>query len=499
MSELSLGFRTMRMILSAGSVKSLMKYCIKKCDKCGKRPIDTYLDELAGMKTKKCTKCKVALFIVRFAAGTTMRSLKKKPGRVHDAVTRTYWRRAIASLVKGLAYFGPNKPFSTGAPLLVVWNFTNRCNLKCRHCYQDAGTSQLTDELTTSEALKVVEDLAESDVCAISFSGGEPLARKDFFEVAGRAHDLGMYVSVATNGTLITKDVAKKLAKVAKYAEISLDGAVAETHDGFRGIPGAWEKTVSGIRNCVNEGIYTAVATTATKENLAEIPRLIDFAEKNGVKYFLCFNFVPTGRGKEIASVDLSPTEREDLLKFMYEKLVYFQHNGGPNIFTTAPQFSRVGLQNAKIVQQKLSGCGGYTVIPATHYGNVPGVTANLADFIGGCGAGRVYCGLSPSGIVTPCVFMPIPLGDLRKDNFTDIWINSKVLNDLRDRKKLKGRCGKCKYKYVCGGCRARPYGYYGDYLLPDPGCIRRLEVPEIENLPQKSSPEIAVTQKASK
>ncbi|MEM3736614.1 MAG: radical SAM protein [Candidatus Bathyarchaeia archaeon] len=480
MSELSTGFKLMRRALNTGSVRALIRYCIKKCERCGRRPIDTYLDELLGMKIEKCLECRIALSILRFVTGVTVKPEKwKGPGNssIKDVISKSYWRKGVVSLLKGILYFGPRKPFVTGAPLLVVWNFTNRCNLACQHCYQDAKPSGLSNELTTEEALKIVNEFAEAEVTSISFSGGEPLLRRDIYDVAKRAKDLGMYVSIATNGTMLTKETAQKLSEAVHYVEISLDGVTPYIHDGFRGVSGAWEKAIQGIRNSVEAGLYTTIATTATKINLAEIPEIVRFTEEVGAKGFLCFNFIPTGRAFDAKNIDLSPTERENLLKFLYEKLVDFTINGGPNIFVTAPQFSRVGIQHSKTLKEKFaSQCRNSALIPTTHYGNLPDVTTEVAGYIGGCGAGRVYCGLNPDGVLIPCVFMPIPLGNLRRERFEDLWVNSPILNDLRNRDKLVGRCGRCGYRYICGGCRARAYGYAGNYLYPDPGCIRSLE-----------------------
>jgi len=399
------------------------------------------------------------------------------------ALETPYWRKGITATLKGIAYFGANKPITTGAPLFVVWNFTNRCNLRCKHCYQNAGPS-LANELNTNEALNVVKDLSESDVSSIAFSGGEPLLRQDFFKVASYAKDCGMYVSVATNGTLITREVAKKLSKTVHYVEISLDGASPEVHDNFRGVPGSWERSVAGIRHLIDEGVTVGVATTATKSNINEIHKIIDLTEQLGADYFICFNFIPTGRGQEIIKSDLSPVEREELIISLYTRMVKnMLMKKKTQIYSTAPQFARVGLETQKKLMNELRGISSdYSpVIPATHYANLPGLTFETAEFIGGCGAGRVYAALSPEGDVQPCVFMPIKLGNLRKQRFEHIWLHSPVLNKLRNRDKLKGGCSICPYKYVCGGCRARAYGYFGDYLMHDPGCIRRITQDSLE------------------
>lgn len=441
-----------------------------------------FFDEYLGIRHKKCIVCASIVSILRLFTSITIRALKVSEESLSKVLRVPYWRKGLAATIKGLAWFGSSRPFTTGAPLFIVWNFTNRCNLRCRHCYQNAGINS-SKELTTYEGLKLVEELAEADVSSIAFSGGEPLCRKDFFKIAKRARELGMYVAVATNGTLIDREVARKLSEIIHYAEISLDGINPATHDRFRGVAGSWEKAVSAIKYLVEEGVSVGVATTATKHNLNEIPKIVKFAEELGADYFICFNFVPTGRGVEMIKYDLSPREREELLKFLYRRLVNnMLHHKKTIICSTAPQFSRVGLEMRESMAIK---SGVEPVVPATHYASLPGITPEVAEFIGGCGAGRVYAAISPEGDVQPCVFMPIKLGNIRERRFEDIWLNSKVLNDLRDREKLKGECGVCSYKYVCGGCRARAYGYFGDYLMPDPGCIRQLrEKPEkVESL----------------
>jgi MoaA/NifB/PqqE/SkfB family radical SAM enzyme len=146
-------------------------------------------------------------------------------------------RRGIANVLEGIGHYGVQRPQTTAAPFLIVWNFTKQCNLKCKHCYENAGPKPAPDELTTEEAKKAIDDFESAGVVALSFSGGEPLARKDFLEVAKYAADKEFYVSVASNGTLITKTTAQKMKEAGvQYVEISLDG-FEETHDKFRGIP----------------------------------------------------------------------------------------------------------------------------------------------------------------------------------------------------------------------------------------------------------------------
>jgi radical SAM protein with 4Fe4S-binding SPASM domain len=340
--------------------------------------------------------------------------------------------------------------------------------------------------LTLEEKLNVIDQLAENDVVAIAFSGGEALLHHDFWEVAQHASDRGLYLSLATNGTLLTTDVVKRLKSVGvEYFEISLDSIAPMKHDEFRGVRGAWDRTIAGIKNVVAEGGFSCIATTLTNDNYTELDDLVALGRNLGVNRSLFFNFIPVGRGTEIIDMDLSPEEREMVMQKMYDHLIkrpdrpvrravrddLVKTRGGMTeeyeVLTTAPQFSRVCLMNSK------SGVMSLAHVGAAGFSDKVGV---LAEFIGGCGAGRMYCALQPNGIVTPCVFMPIEVGDLRTESFIDIWQNSGVMQSLRERHDLKGQCGACSYRNVCGGCRARAYAYFNDIKAPDIGCINNCQ-----------------------
>ncbi len=235
-----------------------------------------------------------------------------------DALKVPFFRKGLVNVLSGIGKYGLTRPYKTPAPFLVVWNYTNSCNLRCQHCYQRAD-GPIPDELTTVEKLAIIDQLDANNVSALAFSGGEPLMGRDFFHVARYAHDKGIHTSIATNGTLLTLDVLNKLKQSGiEYTEISLDGASKETHDTFRGIPGAFEKTVNGIRNSVRAGLYTSIATTATKHNLHEIPKIINLGKELGVQRVIIFNFIPTGRGEEIISLrDLTRGKRGPLRLFV--------------------------------------------------------------------------------------------------------------------------------------------------------------------------------------
>lgn len=437
----------------------------------GKSYLEVALDELTGNERLRGSIAGIFFSgVVKAAVNLGCRVFGADREAFKEALKIPFFKKGLLNVLSGIGMYGVTRPYKLPAPFLVVWNYTNACNLRCKHCYQRADRPT-PDELSTEERLEIIDQLDENNVSMIAFSGGEPLMRGDFYDVAKYAYEKGFYLSIATNGTLLTRSTVARLKNSGiKYVEISLDGATKETHESFRNVEGCFEMTLKGIKNCVEAGMFTCIATTATKYNINEIPRIISLAKSIGVQRVIVFNFIPTGRGEEIVHLDLSPAEREDLLIYLYKEL----SSGKIEALCTAPQFSRVCLQQ--------SSARGEDVLSPTHFisWSFYGKAKALAGFLGGCGAGRLYCAFQPNGLVTPCVFMPIAVGDLRRQTLKEIWLNSRILSDLRDRGRLRGRCGRCEYKYVCGGCRARAYAYHGDYLAPDPGCIREIEDPSI-------------------
>jgi len=448
-------------------VSRLMLRWVSKRGENGSR-LDNALKRYAGYDVEYGFSDRIAYRAVKTALDKGTESFGLPKNEIKESLKEPIVRRGLANILEGIGKYGVMKPQLCAAPFLVVWSFTKQCNLRCKHCYESSGPMPAKNELTTEEAKAVIDQFADIGVVAIAFSGGEPLIRRDFFEIVKYASDRDFYLSVASNGTLITKDVAKRLKDVGiSYIEVSLDGFEKE-HDRFRGVPGAWKRTCQGIKNCVNAGLDTCVATTVTHHNLKNIPKFIDFVEnKLKANRVIFFNYVPAGRGKDIANDDLTPQEREELLKFMYGKML--DKGCRLDVFSTAPQYSRIAKEFAS----------GPEV--ATHFTNkqatemLQGRTKTLTEFIGGCGAGRLYCGLEPNGDIQPCVFIPIKIGNIREQPLKEVWGNSPVLKKIRDRNKIKG-CGECEHRYICGGCRARAYGYFGDVAGPDPGCINNLK-----------------------
>jgi len=460
-NEADLVANTVEIWLGNPISRSLLKWVSKRTKNGSK--LETALKKYVGAAEKLSFQEKIAYSIVKLALGKGSESFGVSKEQMIESLKNPIVRRGIANVLEGIGYYGVQRPQTTAAPFLIVWNFTKQCNLRCKHCYENAGPETAPDELTTEEAKHAIDEFADAGVVALSFSGGEPLIRKDFFEIAEYAAEREFYVSVASNGTLITEKVAQKMKEVGvQYAEISLDG-FEKIHDEFRGMPGAWKRAVEGIKNCVNVGLDTGIATTATHYNFKEIPKLAEFMEKDlHAKRFMVFNFIPVNRGKEIVKQDLTPREREELLSFLYTKLI--DKNRELDTFSTAPQYAVTSLKFA------------FGPVVATHFTNraatemLKGRTKSLTEFIGGCGAGRLYCGIEPNGDIEPCVFIPIKVGNIREQSLVDIWRNSPILKQIRSRDAFKG-CGECEYKYICGGCRARAYAYFNDLQGPDPGC----------------------------
>ncbi|RJS75042.1 radical SAM protein [Methanophagales archaeon] len=421
----------------------------------------------AGVEEAEGVKEKVHAKVVATAIEKGAAALGVEPPAIKNFLKDPYIRKGFSVIIRGIAEYGITKPQRLSAPFLVVWNFTKECNLRCKHCYACATPHPAPDELTLEEKMEVVDQLDEAGVAAISFSGGEPLMNKHLLPVAEHASSRGFYLSVATNGTLITPKMAKRMKNAGiRYAEVSIDGPTAEIHDAFRGVKGAFDRTIAGLKNAKDAGLTVGIATTATHHNIDVMAEMLELGRMLQVDRIIVFSFVPTGRGREIVKEDLGPEEREDLMNYLYREW----QKGDMQIVTTSPCYARISLSNA------LRNAG--AKISPTHFAELDlpaeyleGAKA-LTEFIGGCGAGRIYCSVEHNGDIQPCVFMPIKLGNVLKDGFQNVWDNSEVLLELRDRNKSDYACSSCPYRYICGGCRARAYAYYGDIKAPDPGCI---------------------------
>ncbi len=336
---------------------------------------------------------------------------------------------------------------------IIAWEITGVCNLKCAHCRASAVNERDPNELSTEECFSLIDNIASFSNPVIILTGGEPLMREDVFDIAKYGMEKGLRMVIATNGTLITDNVARKMAEVGiPRVSVSLDSAIPEVHDKFRGVKGAFEASLKGLEAVKRAGIDFQINTTITKRNINEIEDILNFVIKTGAVAHHIFLLVPTGRGKELVNEEIPPKDYERVLNWFYDKKkeVPIQLKA-----TCAPHFYRIMRQRAKEEGRKITF--------QTH---------GLDAMTRGCLGGTSFCFISHLGQVQPCGYLEIDCGNVRERPFDEIWGNSKVFNDLRDFSKLEGKCGICEYKKVCGGCRARAYARTGNYLAEEPYCV---------------------------
>ncbi|MBS1257247.1 MAG: PqqA peptide cyclase [Candidatus Scalindua arabica] len=359
-------------------------------------------------------------------------------------------------------------------PHVISWNLTKACNLLCSHCYiladniqqldqtntnlSDATSSQHTlnfnqmqcttqdtgDELDTVASLKVIDEIAELNPNLILIlTGGEPLLRKDIFDLSRHASRKGMMVLLGTNACLINDDVARKLKDNGfSGIGISLDSIHPDVHDSIRGMKGSWKSAIEGMKACKMQGLEIQIQTTVFKKNYDEIPELVAFANEMGARVFNLFFLVCTGRGQDIT--DITSEQYEDALKQIYK--LHNQYEGTMLVSAKcAPHYRRIA----------------YEMNPES---------ALVKYYSGGCPAGTNYCRITPEGNVTPCPYMDTSCGNLKEKSFEEIWNNSGILKELRE-SDLKGRCGECEFESMCKGCRARALVTTGDQMEEDSWC----------------------------
>ena len=388
---------------------------------------------------------------------------------------------------------------------LVFWEVTKGCNLRCIHCRATATELSSPTDLPTSVALGIIDQIAAAANPILVLSGGEPLYRSDIFQLARYATDKRLRVALATNGTLVTKDVARMIVDAGvKRVSISLDGADARTHDSFRGIPGAFDAAVHGLRNLKALGMSVQINMTIARHNAHQLPEVLQLARNLGADALHTFLLVPVGCGVDIAEEQMVPTdEYERMLNWFYDQSL----DGGIELKATcAPHYFRVVRQrraaegrSAQAAEkahapERSNGHGapaigptdmmmpgstgieihpkGHTQPVGHHTGHPSGHPSDMNAMTKGCLAGTGVCFISHEGEVYPCGYLPVIAGDLRKQSFADIWDHSLVFEQLRDTGGLKGKCGCCEFRNVCMGCRARAFAKTGDFMAEEPFCI---------------------------
>ncbi len=338
-----------------------------------------------------------------------------------------------------------------GFPAHPAWEVTGACNLKCIHCHAVSG-KPAPDELDTREAKRFIDDLARVDEFRmLVYTGGEPLVRPDIFDLFEHSKKAGFTNVIATNGTLINDEMARSLKKAGVVgAAVSLDSSIAEIHNRIRSNPNAFELAMGGIEAIKKAGILLQINVTAMEYNFDTLDELIELADRFGSGIMLMYQLVPVGRGMGIEEATLDVNENGKLLKFLRTKQTdvstIIEPVAGPQYWPHLMEIS----------------------------GKKGGLWMKLAEKVfHGCAAGRGFVYIKANGDIWPCPFMEINTGNVRERPFEKIWRESDVFVNLRNRENtLKGKCGECSYRKICGGCRGRAMAYGGDYLSEDPSCF---------------------------
>jgi heme b synthase len=385
-----------------------------------------------------------------------------------------------AHFVKPVNAFEPRALDAPAPPLrLIFWETTKACNLECKHCRAVPQKGLGPYDLTTPEAIELMNAVAEIARPVFILSGGEPLYRPDIFDLAQYGKALGFRMALATNGTLVTEAVARQVEDAGiSRVSISLDGALEATHDGFRGVSGAWAGAIRGIRNLRARGISVQINSTVARHNVLELPDLLNLALGLDCDALHIFMLVPVGCGLELAESAMLPADE-------YERVLHWFYDRSKDVSidlkaTCAPHYFRVRAQ--RIVDERQHGDRSTPFVAhGTRLKAAPDPAGGrpLSSMTRGCLAGTAVCFVSNQGDVFPCGYLPVSAGTVRKQSFRDIWQSADVFRNLRDPDGLEGKCGVCRYHAICAGCRARAYAQSGNYLSEEPYCNYEPEVGE--------------------
>jgi len=393
---------------------------------------------------------------------------------------------SLTKMLTGDIYFGDELRYteasyqqkngvSVGKGPVVAWNYTRRCNLKCMHCYSSSENKQYENELNTEEALQLIDDLADFHVPVILFSGGEPLIRPDFFTLAAHARARGIRPTLSTNGTLITPEMAQKIKDVGVgYVGISLDGLQA-TNDYFRGVPGAFDRAIAGIRNCRAVGQRVGLRFTINRNNYQEINQVLDLLEQEDVDRICFYHLVYSGRGEAIMQDDLTHAETRQVLDLIIERVL---------------DFHRRGLKKEVLmVDNHADGVYLYLKYRQSDPERAKHIY-RLLRLNGGNRSGIAFANIDNVGNVHPDQFTQHhTLGNVRERKFADIWCDTSnpLMAGLKNRQPLlTTTCQQCNWLNLCNGnFRARAEAVSGNFWGFDPACYlteeeRQMMPPEV-------------------
>jgi len=340
-----------------------------------------------------------------------------------------------------------------GYPGHPVWEVTAACNLNCIHCHAASGKPD-PHELSTDEGKRLIDQLAEVDgFRTLVYSGGEPLVRPDIFDLLKHSKAVGFANIIATNGILIDEEMAWKLKEHGVVCNaISIDASDPDIHNFVRNSPKAFDLALRAIEATRKAGILLQINTTAMEYNMENLSDLIDFVDQHDASIMLMYQLVAVGRGGKIERATLKKSANENLSRLIAQKQKQTRAIIEP---VAGPQYwpyilEKKGIQNGLLIR--------------------------IAEQVfHGCAAGRGFVYIKANGEVWPCPFVEVNAGNVREKSFSEIYEEAPVFKNLRNRENiLKGLCGDCRYKKICGGCRGRAWAYSGDYLAEDPRCFIR-------------------------
>ena len=345
---------------------------------------------------------------------------------------------------------------------VVVWNMTRRCNLRCVHCYSRSQNKAYPGELTTAEGKALIDDLAAFSCPVILFSGGEPLMRPDLPDLVRHATDRGIRAVISTNGTLINGDFAKTFRRFGlSYVGVSLDG-LRETHDRFRGVTGAFDEAMAGIRTCLAEGIKVGVRFTINRRNAADIPAIFDLIEAEGIPRACFYHLVYTGRGSKLIEEDLNHTEARAVLDLILNRTRLLFDRGLEKEILTVDNHADGPYVYLRLLRESPDRAADVLELLKMNEGNSSGHGIGCVSWDGEVHADQFWRDVS--------------FGNIRRRPFSEIWTDTSndLMARLKDKKRfVTGRCARCRWLDVCGGnFRARAEAATGDMWAPDPACF---------------------------
>jgi radical SAM protein len=347
------------------------------------------------------------------------------------------------------------------APFTIAWEVTRACAFACVHCRADAQHTRDPRELNTEEAKGLIDRLVDFGSPILIFTGGDPMMRRDLFELISYATQKGLRCSLTPTATALPTIERLQKAHEAGIRRIalSLDAPDAETHDAFRQVPGSWQRTMDILRNAQKAGLSVQVNTTVSKHNYERLDEMIPFIQEVGAVQWSVFFLVPTGRA--LAEKMISAEDHERIFNWLYDlsKTAPFDIKS-----TAAPMYRRVAIERKRAEQTNGA--------PVTFQGAGFQYADGLNRPTRGVNDGNGFLFISHIGEIQPSGFLPITAGNVRADDVVEVYRHSQLFTDLRSPEKLKGRCGICSYRDVCGGQRGRAYGITGDYLESDPACV---------------------------